>query len=198
MIFAYLSGTPDILSNIMHFSKLQLALWFGINSLVIAGCNQINGILINRYKPGKITNIAINVSMLISILFIILCFLPLPNNWFGIVLLCSPIVIIMGCLGFIFPNCTIFAFTLHGRKIGSASALLGTLQFILGAISSWMMGLMPQDNMLYVAIGVFIGVLGYFLFNIWRNYATQKIIAKMQLRIQKGNNNFRHLIKDLK
>ena len=109
-----------------------------------------------------------------------------------------PIVIIMGCLGFIFPNCTIFAFTLHGRKIGSASALLGTIQFILGALSSWIMGLLPQDNMLYVAIGVFIGVLGFFLCNLWRQYATCKIISKMQERVSKGNNNFDRLIKDLK
>lgn len=198
MIFAYLSGTPDILSNVMHFSKLQLALWFGINSAVIAGCNQLNGILINKFKPSFLTNCAVNVAFIVSILFIILCFLPLPHNWLGIILVCSPIVIIMGCLGFIFPNCTIFAFTLHGRKIGSASALLGTIQFILGALSSWIMGLLPQDNMLYVAIGVFIGVLGFFLCNLWRQYATCKIISKMQERVNKGNNNFDRLIKDLK
>ncbi|MCT6842434.1 MAG: hypothetical protein M3Z93_04820, partial [Commensalibacter sp.] len=198
MIFAYLSGTPDILSNVMHFSKLQLALWFGINSAVIAGCNQLNGILINKFKPSFLTNCAVNVAFIVSILFIILCFLPLPHNCLGIILVCSPIVIIMGCLGFIFPNCTIFAFTLHGRKIGSASALLGTIQFILGALSSWIMGLLPQDNMLYVAIGVFIGVFGFFLCNLWRQYATCKIISKMQERVSKGNNNFDRLIKDLK
>lgn len=197
MIFAYLSGTPDVLSQDMHFSKLQLALWFGINSAVIAGCNQINGILINNIKPHILANIAVNVAMIVAILFVLICLLPIPLNLFSILLKCAPIVIIMGCLGFIFPNCTIFAFTLHGRRIGSASALLGTIQFVLGAISSWMMGALPKNNMFYVALGVFIGVFGIFIFNLWRRKMTQKTILKMTQRVEKGHHNFDRFIKDL-
>lgn len=197
MIFAYLSGTPDVLSQFMGFSKLQLAAWFGINSFVIAACNQVNGLLVNKVKPYIMLNMATNVAFITSIIFIILCFIPIPLNTFGIIIYCAPIVIIMGCLGFVFPNCTIFAFILHGRRIGSASALLGTIQFILGAISSWMMGKMELTSMLPVAIGVFVGVLGMFIFNLWRRNKTRNIINKMKTGIQQGQHNYYHFLKDL-
>lgn len=197
MIFAYLSGTPDVLSKAMGFSKLQLAAWFGINSFVIAACNQVNGLLVNKIKPYIMLNMATNVAFITSIIFIILCLLPIPMNTLGIIIHCAPIVIIMGCLGFVFPNCTIFAFILHGRRIGSASALLGTIQFILGAVSSWLMGKMELTSMLPVAIGVFVGVLGMFVFNLWRRNKTRNMISKMKAGIEQGQHNYYHFLKDL-
>ncbi|CAI3932297.1 MULTISPECIES: multidrug effflux MFS transporter [Commensalibacter] len=197
MIFAYLSGTPDVLSKSMGFTKLQLAIWFGINSFIIAACNQVNGLLLNKIRPYIMLNIATNIAFATSILFIIICLLPIPLNTLGIVLHCAPIVIIMGCLGFVFPNCTIFAFILHGRRVGSASALLGTIQFLLGAVSSWMMSKLPSTNMLSVAIGVFIGVLGMFLFNLWRRNTTRTIIKKMKVGVQQGQHNYYAFLKDL-
>lgn len=197
MIFAYLSGTPEVLSKSMGFSKLGLAAWFGINSFVIAGCNQINGLLVHKIKPYTMLNIAATVAFITSIAFIIICASPIPLNNLGIFLHCAPIVIIMGCLGFVFPNCTIFAFILHGRRIGSASALLGTIQFVLGAISSWMMGQMALNSMLPVAIGVFVGVFGMFACNVWRQRITTTIITKMKSGIQQGQHNYYHFLKDL-
>ncbi|CAK7192941.1 Bicyclomycin resistance protein [Commensalibacter sp. Nvir] len=197
MIFAYLSGTPDVLHNVMHLSSLQLALWFGINSVAIAGCNQINGLLVSKVRPYIMLNIAVNVAFIASVLLILLSFLPIPYTRLGIIISCSPIVVIMGCLGFVFPNCTIFAFTLHGRRVGSASALLGTLQFGLGALSSWMMGTLHLTSMRPVAFGVFTGISSLFIFNIWRRNVTRSILKKMKERIKKGQHNYYQFIRDL-
>ena len=46
-----------------------------------------------------------------------------------------PLFFYIACHGFVMPNTTALAMAPHGKVAGSASALLGTLQFVLGAIA---------------------------------------------------------------
>lgn len=197
IIFAYLSGTPMVLSSAMHFTPLQLGIWFGINSIAIAGCNQINSFLIRHRRPATLLNFGVCVASVAGVSFIIIALLPLEMNFWKIFLSCCPIVIIMGSLGFIFPNCTIFAFTLHGRRTGSASALLGTVQFLLGSISSTLMSFMPNHSMLPTASVICFGVIGMLLCNLWRKKSTAAILTKVRGKPQNRPFGFGHLLKDL-
>ncbi|MCT6880676.1 MAG: hypothetical protein M3Z67_09395, partial [Commensalibacter sp.] len=189
--------TPMVLSSAMHFTPLQLGIWFGINSIAIAGCNQINSFLIRHRRPATLLNFGVCVASVAGISFIIIALLPLEMNFWKIFLSCCPIVIIMGSLGFIFPNCTIFAFTLHGRRTGSASALLGTVQFLLGSISSTLMSFMPNHSMLPTASVICFGVIGMLLCNLWRKKSTAAILTKVRGKPQNRPFGFGHLLKDL-
>ena len=44
-----------------------------------------------------------------------------------------PLFFFIACHGFVMPNTTALAMAPHGHVAGSASALLGTVQFVLGA-----------------------------------------------------------------
>jgi DHA1 family bicyclomycin/chloramphenicol resistance-like MFS transporter len=46
----------------------------------------------------------------------------------------------IACHGFVLPNTTALAMAPHGKVAGSASALLGTLQFVLGAVAGSLIG----------------------------------------------------------
>ena len=45
-----------------------------------------------------------------------------------------PLFCFIACHGFVLPNTTALAMAPHGTVAGSASALLGTIQFVLGAM----------------------------------------------------------------
>ncbi len=51
-----------------------------------------------------------------------------------------PIFLGMSTLGFIMPNTAVGALSRHANHAGSASALMGTIQFIFAAISGSLMG----------------------------------------------------------
>ena len=51
-----------------------------------------------------------------------------------------PLFCYIACHGFVLPNTTALAMAPHGRVAGSASALLGHLQFVLGAIAGSLIG----------------------------------------------------------
>jgi DHA1 family bicyclomycin/chloramphenicol resistance-like MFS transporter len=51
-----------------------------------------------------------------------------------------PLFCYIGCHGFVLPNTTALAMAPHGQVAGSASALLGTLQFVLGATAGSLVG----------------------------------------------------------
>ena len=51
-----------------------------------------------------------------------------------------PLFCFISCYGFIMPNATALAMAPHGSMAGSASALLGTLQFVIGATAGALVG----------------------------------------------------------
>ena len=51
-----------------------------------------------------------------------------------------PLFFYIACHGFVLPNTTALAMAPHGRVAGSASALLGTFQFVGGAIAGSLVG----------------------------------------------------------
>ena len=48
--------------------------------------------------------------------------------------------VVLGCLGFVFPNGTVAVMARHHANAGVASALTGTLQFTVGAVSGMLVG----------------------------------------------------------
>ncbi len=52
-----------------------------------------------------------------------------------------PLFVYVSCIGFILPNSTALAMAPFGRNAGAASALLGTIQFTIAALTSTTMGI---------------------------------------------------------
>jgi DHA1 family bicyclomycin/chloramphenicol resistance-like MFS transporter len=58
----------------------------------------------------------------------------------GLLGLALPLLVYMSTIGFVFPNAVAIALANHGRIAGMASALLGTLQFSMAALSVLILG----------------------------------------------------------
>ena len=57
-----------------------------------------------------------------------------------------PLFVYIASLGFVLPNTTALAMEHHGRIAGSASALLGSLQFALGATAATIAGALGSGS----------------------------------------------------
>ena len=56
-----------------------------------------------------------------------------------------PVWAVLLCCGFVLPNAPALALARHGEAAGTASALLGALQFGIGAVTSPVVGVLGND-----------------------------------------------------
>jgi DHA1 family bicyclomycin/chloramphenicol resistance-like MFS transporter len=65
-----------------------------------------------------------------------------------------PLFVFVASLGFVLPNTTVLAMAPHGRVAGSASALLGTVQFLLGAAAAGLASALGSGTAVPLAVVV--------------------------------------------
>jgi len=80
-----------------------------------------------------------------------------PRPWWLVV---APLSVGFASVGFIMPNATVGALARHAQHAGSASALMGTLQFCLGAVSGIAIGLLSNGSVVPMASLLLIGAVG--------------------------------------
>ena len=165
VIFAYLSGAPIAFERILHFSPTQFGILFGVNAFFYILCTQINAALVHRIGVERLLRFGITLLAFAASLFLLLVLTGIAGHGRPAVYVCIPIILLMAAMGFIGPNATVFALASHARHAGSASALLGTLQFGLGSISGTAMGLLSITSLVPMASIIVIGVLGILLAN---------------------------------
>lgn len=171
VMFAYLGGAPVLFEQVLGFSPSGFGIFFGVNASFFILGTQINGRLIHHFPMPAILEAAILWSCVLSVVFVALAVMGVAGPHHPL-LTCALITSTTAALGFIGPNGTVLSFSRHGQHAGSASALLGTLQFALGALSSVLVGLMPQHGALPTAIGMATGALCMAGSNILRRQAT--------------------------
>ena len=160
VIFAYLSGTPVIFERIRHFTPLAFGTVFGVNASLYILATQVNARTVTRLGVGRM--LAIGMTSLtgaaLSLIVVVLAGLVGPEH--RLLLTALPIAWVMASLGLVSPNATVLALTAHARHAGSASAMLGTLQFSFGAVSGALLGIFSGVSALPTALLVAAGVLG--------------------------------------
>ncbi|WP_052889234.1 Bcr/CflA family multidrug efflux MFS transporter [Thermogemmatispora carboxidivorans] len=152
-MFAYISGSPFVTQEIYGLSPQAFSLVFGTNALGIAIVGQINGRLVGRVEPrkllaGALTAVALGGGGL---------FLAVISG-LGLIGILPALFVVVASQGMVFPNATALALADHPHSAGSASALLGLLQFVLGALASPLVGIAGSQTALPMA--TIIGLLG--------------------------------------
>ena len=131
VMFAYIAGSPFVLENIYALSPQLFSLVFASNALGIIITSQISGRLVGRVQPRKLLAVGLGGS-LIGGLVLLATVTVFPNNS-GLPGVLMGFWLVVASVGFIAPNATALALADHARVAGSASALLGVLQYIIGA-----------------------------------------------------------------
>jgi DHA1 family bicyclomycin/chloramphenicol resistance-like MFS transporter len=135
-LLAYIAGSPFVFIEIFHVAPERFGLFFGTNALGIIAGSQINRWLAGRIDTRRIVRIMLIVAMSSGLILL----LDAWSGFGGFVGILVPLFCFISSHGFILPNTTALAMAPHGQVAGSASALLGTLQFVLGSAAGSLVG----------------------------------------------------------
>ena len=128
-LLAYISGSPFVFIELFEVRPERYGLFFGLNAIGIITASQINRWLAGRYDARQIISAVLPVSVTAGLVLLLDAYTGF-GGFAGILL---PLFFYIATHGFIMPNTTALAMAPHGAVAGSASALLGTIQFVLGA-----------------------------------------------------------------
>jgi len=146
-LFAYVAGSPLVFMDVYHLNKIQYSWLFAGLSVGFIGFNQVNSLLLKKYKSEQIVRTAIAAQVLFSAIFII----GAAEGWFGLAGTIVMIFLILCCIGLCNPNTSALSMAPFPRNAGVASALLGTLQLGLGALASFAVSLFSSHSAIPLA-----------------------------------------------
>jgi DHA1 family bicyclomycin/chloramphenicol resistance-like MFS transporter len=135
-MFAYISGSPFVLQDIFGVSPQVFSVIFGSNALGLMIGGQINGRLVGRIPPSRLLAAGLTASALGGTA--LLSVVALGGGLRGVL---PALFVVVASLGFVLPNASALALARYGHVAGSASALLGVLQFAIGAAVAPLVGL---------------------------------------------------------
>jgi len=152
-MFAYISGSPFVLQDIYGVSPQLFSVVFGCNALGIMAASQINGRLVGRVPLSRLLAVGLAVTALGGIVL-----LAAVASHVGLIGVLPALFVVVSSQGIVLPNATTLALSGHPSTAGSASALLGVLQYVIGAAAAPLVGIGGTATALPMA--VVIAVLG--------------------------------------
>ena len=155
-LFAYLGGAPGVFIDQFHLSPGMFGLLFGGCAAGFIGASQINPRILPRFGAGRVLRVAVGVYWLATVALCVVAFAGIGPWW----AVAAPILVSMSCMGFTSPNATVGALSRHAGHAGSASALMGTMQFCLGAVSGLLVGVAADGTARPMALLMLLGASG--------------------------------------
>jgi DHA1 family bicyclomycin/chloramphenicol resistance-like MFS transporter len=146
-LFAYLGGSPTVFIVHFHLTPGQFALVFGAVAAVYVLCSQLNVILTRILGLSRTLTVTSSL-YLVSALFVLA--LAAANRG-GPLLMAGLLAMTQGLTGFVSPTATVSALTRHAMHAGSASAVMGTLQFLIGCSSGFLIAWLTNGTPLPMA-----------------------------------------------
>ncbi|MEV8564406.1 multidrug effflux MFS transporter [Streptomyces sp. NPDC051322] len=158
-LFAYISASPFVVQEIYGASPQMFSLLFGINSVGLVAVGQLNGkVLVGRVSLDKALGFGLSVITLAAGALLLM-----TTGVFGHVGLfpiAAGLFVLMSAMGLAMPNTNAQALMRTPHAAGSASALLGTSTFLLGAVTSPLVGIAGEATAAPMAVVQLVCALG--------------------------------------
>lgn len=135
----------------------QYSLVFGINAIGIVSLGQLSARLVGRFGPTRLLVAGLTVGFVGGLGLVAAVGANAPL-W----LVLSALFVIVASMGLVMPNATALALADYGRAAGSASAMLGLGQFVVGGIAAPLSGALPLSPPIAMAamMATFSGLAG--------------------------------------
>jgi DHA1 family bicyclomycin/chloramphenicol resistance-like MFS transporter len=148
-MFAYIAGSPFVLQEIYGLSPLGFGLVFGLNALGIVTASVLGSRVVGRAGPRSLLVLGLVQACAGAGLLLVAILLDL-----GVVVVCVALFTVVSSVGLVAPNATALALAEHPETAGSASALLGLMQFVVGAAAAPLVGVAGADDARPMAITI--------------------------------------------
>jgi len=154
----YLANASFVLMNRYGLSARAFSLAFALNAVGFIGGSQFGGFLSRRLGMARLVRWSTAASALSMSAAAALA-------WSGATSLAALLVPLFAgyaFLGLTLPCVTVLAMDRHGAIAGTAAALMGTLQFLVGALAMTLVGLFGAGHTTAMATGIALCALGAF------------------------------------
>ncbi|GGJ97947.1 Bcr/CflA family drug resistance efflux transporter [Streptomyces camponoticapitis] len=150
-LFAYIAASPFVVQEIYGASPQTYSLLFGINSIGLITVGQINGrLLVGRVSMDKVLTVGLVVITLAGAALLLM-----TSGVFGepgLVAVAAGLFVLMSAMGLAMPNTNALALMRTPHAAGSASALIGTASFLIGAVASPLVGIAGEETAVPMAV----------------------------------------------
>ncbi len=140
-MFAYIAGGTFVLQRIYGLSPQGFSLAFGLNSLGIMAAAQVSGRLTRRLSPVRVLSIGLAINLTGS-----LCLAVSTLVGLGLPFVLGSLFVMVSAIGLILPTSTALALSNYPERAGTASALLGLLQYVVGGLAAPLVGLAGEQT----------------------------------------------------
>ena len=141
-MFAYIGGSSPVLIERFGFTPAQYGMLFGFSAAAFIASSQIGPLLLPRFGAGRILRVAVSVYLAAALVMLACAVLDVG----GVLAIVLPMMVIMGCMGLVLPNAAVGALSSHAAQAGTASAVMGTMQFTLAAVAGALVGILADGT----------------------------------------------------
>jgi DHA1 family bicyclomycin/chloramphenicol resistance-like MFS transporter len=153
MVFAFIGGAPEIYIEQFGIAPAQFGLLFALSATGFIGATQLNPWLLGRFG-----DLVPRFALLLALASVLVLAGSAFTGLGGFMGLYLPACLALACTGLVFPNAAVGALARHAVRAGSASALLGTLQFGLAALGAALVGALTAGTAVPMAILMLLGI----------------------------------------
>ncbi len=134
-LFTYVSASSFVVQDVYGASPQTFSLLFGLNSIGIVGVGQLNGkVLVGRVDMDKVLALGLTLITLSAAALVVLTSGAFGKA--GLPEIAGSLFVLMAAMGLVLPTTNTKALLRTKKDAGSASALIGTSSFLIGALIS--------------------------------------------------------------
>ncbi|PMY35268.1 Bcr/CflA family drug resistance efflux transporter [Pseudomonas sp. GW456-L14] len=177
-MFAYIAGSPFVFIKLYGVPAEHFGWFFGINAGGFILVAQINARLLAKRGPAFLLARTVWIYLLGGLALLAVSSLHPAQLW----PLLAPLFICIASLGCILPNASACAMNGQGARAGSASAMLGCLQFSVAAGAAALVGVLHDGSAVPMATVISLcGVLVVTLAMVTRKLQNARALQAAQL-----------------
>jgi len=140
--YAFIAGSPLVYIQYFGVKPENYGYLFGVNMVGIASLSMLNRKLVRKYSLDLLLKVATSIAMMASLLLVTLVKLEIG----GILGIVIPMFVVFSTNGIIAACTNAAALDKVPKMAGSGAALLGSLQYGSGVISSMLLAVFASQN----------------------------------------------------
>jgi DHA1 family bicyclomycin/chloramphenicol resistance-like MFS transporter len=152
-VMAYVSGASFVFQEEYGLGEQVFGLVFGTAAIWLIAATQLNPVLLRRFEPRQLLLAAVVAGSAAGLVLLTVALLGLG----GVIGFLVALWLVLFAVGLALPNAPAVALSRHGEAAGTAAALLGAVQFGVGALVSPLVGVLG-NNAVAMAIVVASGL----------------------------------------
>ena len=137
-MFAYVAGSSFVFQEQYGMNEQEFGFTFGVGAIGLIAATQLNVRLLRRWSPAQILIRALVAGAVCGLVLLAVA----ATGAGGLPGVLLPLWLVLASAGLALPNAPALALSRHGEAAGTAAALLGAVQFGVGALAAPMVGVL--------------------------------------------------------